>query len=226
MSAPNNHIKIIVVDDHTMFCEALEELLESQHDFSVVGTAGSADQACVQVAQSQPDIVLLDVQIPGEAITSTIPKLRELSPNSQFIVLSMYDDPHLVHRLLPLRIGGFLHKSASSEELISTIHSVQRKNARVVVSVALESLTEPDTSGSSHLSDREHEVLELVAKAMSNVQIANRLSIKEATVKRHLRSIFTKLGATSRIDAVNKAVAEMIIKPPVLHGHGQPHMTL
>jgi DNA-binding NarL/FixJ family response regulator len=216
--------RVIVADDHTMFREALQEVLESHPDIDVVDTAGSADEAVARTARWRPDIVLLDVQMPGGDATATVRRLREVSAETRVVVLSMHDAPRLVHELLREGVSAYLHKSASREELLSTIGSIRADSSRVIVSVARTSLASGGNGPEEGLSDREREVLVLVAQALSNAQIATRLKISQGTVKRHLRNVFTKLGAVSRIDAVNKAVSGLLITPPG-HERGRPPST-
>jgi DNA-binding NarL/FixJ family response regulator len=206
-------VTVVLVDDHVLMREGLRQILETQPDVLVVGEAGDSATAIEVVAKHQPRVVLLDVEIPGGDVTDTVTALRKSAPGTEVIILSMYDGPHLVQRLLALGIRGYLLKSVSRAELVSAIRNATMDDGRVILSVSRRSLSQlPGNTGS--LSPREIDVLELAAKALSNAQIASRLYLTEATVKRHLSNIFAKLGAVSRIDAVNKAVAASLIPPP------------
>ncbi|MBD3140371.1 response regulator transcription factor [Microbispora bryophytorum] len=214
MSAPGTMIRIAVVDDHALFREGLREILEAQDDFEVVGEAGDSDGAVALVERERPDVVLLDVEIPGDDATQTVARMRTISPESQIIILSMYDGPQLLSRLLAAGIRGYLLKSVHRQELISAVRSVRVEPDRLVLAVSRDSFAQVQGGGSKVvLTDREREILELAAQALSNYQIATRLTLTEATIKRHLHNIFTKLGAVSRIDAVNKALAASLISP-------------
>jgi DNA-binding NarL/FixJ family response regulator len=125
-------------------------------------------------------------------------------------VLSSQDKPALLRTLLNAGICGYLHKSASSEELLTAVRAVRKDGDRVVLNVSRQGL---ELDPQVPLTDRERDVLVLTAKALSNGQIARRLSLTEATVKRHLRNVFAKLGAGSRIDAVNRATTAGLIAP-------------
>jgi DNA-binding NarL/FixJ family response regulator len=127
----------------------------------------------------------------------------------------MYDGPQLLRELLALGICGYLLKNSTRQELVAAIRNARADDAPVLLAVSRESLTQVQGPVAGALSGREREVLQLVGQAMSNAQIAGRLCLSEATVKRHLRNIFTKLGAVSRIDAVNKALAASLISPRV-----------
>jgi DNA-binding NarL/FixJ family response regulator len=206
MNSQDDRTSILLVDDHTLVREGLREILQKQDDMCVTSEAADSATAVALAAREQPDIVVLDIEIPGGTATSTVSEIRSRSPGSDVIILSMYEGPQLVQALLTAGIRGYLLKSAHWQELVLAIRTVREDRQRVVLGVSRDSLryVRPGPSASM-LSDREREVLALVAEALSNGQIASRLSLTEATVKRHLRNIFVKLGAVSRIDAVNKA---------------------
>lgn len=197
---------VMVVDDHALVREGVRGILETQDDLHVVGQAGDSASAIALATKVKPDIVLLDIEIPGDEPTVTVPQILERSPQSRVIILSMHESPELVQAMLAVGVRGYLLKSTSWEELVVAIRTVVTDSDRIVLGVSRHSLRPASSaSGPSALSDREREVLALVGKALSNRQIAARLSLTEATVKRHMRNIFLKLGAVSRIDAVNKA---------------------
>jgi DNA-binding NarL/FixJ family response regulator len=206
MRAENDRTTILLVDDHGLVRQGLRTLLETQEDLRVVGEAGEADEAVALAAETEPDIVLLDVEIPGGEVTETVRRIGESSPRSRIVILSMHEGHDLVQATLAVGIRAYLLKSVHWQELVVAIRAVHADGDRVILGVSQESLhatrRRPERG---KLSDREREVLGLVAEALSNSQIASRLGLTEATVKRHLRNIFTKLGAVSRLDAVNKA---------------------
>jgi len=210
--APAEPIRVVLVDDHTLVREGIREILEVNDDIVVVDEAGTSPEVIAAVTRHRPDVVLLDVELPGGEVSDTVARMRALAPRTQIIVLSMYDAPQLLRRLISGGIRGYLLKSVDRQELVSAIHSVHVNPGNIVLSVSHESLTQMHTSAESRLSQREQEILELVAQALSNGQIATRLGVTEATVKRHLRNIYVKLGAVSRIDAVNKAIKSSAIR--------------
>ena len=206
MRDENDRTTILMVDDHALVRQGLRQLLETQEDLRVVGEAGEAEQAVTLAAATEPDIVLLDVEIPGGEVTETVRRMGERSPRSRIIILSMHEGPELVQATLAVGIRAYLLKSVHWQELVAAIRAVHADGDRVVLGVSQESLQAArHRPKQGELSDREREVLGLVAQALSNGQIASRLGLTEATVKRHLRNIFAKLGAVSRLDAVNKA---------------------
>jgi DNA-binding NarL/FixJ family response regulator len=210
-------IRVALADDHALMREGLRQILMAQHDISVVGEVGDSSGALAVVAAEKPDVVLLDVEMPGEDVTVTVRRMKAASPRTKVIILSMYDRQHLVQSLLALGIKGYLLKSVTGEQVVAAIRNATAQDGNVVLSISAQSLSAA-ADYDSVLTDRERAVLQLAASAMSNIQIASRLSLTEATVKRHLHNIFTKLDAVSRIDAVNKAVARSLILPPLPDG--------
>ncbi|TDE25294.1 response regulator transcription factor [Actinomadura sp. 6K520] len=225
MQPDESRTTVLLVDDHALVREGLREILGYQDDLVVVGEAGDSEGAVELAAEKRPHVVLLDIEIPGDDATTTVALIRERSPHTAVLILSMYEGPQLLQSLLDVGVRGYLLKSVTKQDLVSAIRSVRFDKDRVVVSVSRESIAASGQGGQRApggrsgpggppmiLSDREREVLELTAQALSNRQIAARLSLTEATVKRHLRNIFVKLGAASRIDAVNKAVEGALIE--------------
>jgi DNA-binding NarL/FixJ family response regulator len=198
-------VDIALADDHALFRDGLRHILEANPTFRIVGEAADSDAAIALVATAAPDVLLLDVQMRGADVLATVRRIREIAPRCNIVVLTMYDDAQLLTELLMLGIRGYLLKSVSWRELVSAISSIHTDPTRVILSVSPRTVTRASTHQSIALSPRELEVLKLTAQAMSNGQIAKRLALTEATVKRHLRNIFGKLGAVSRLDAVNKA---------------------
>lgn len=209
----SERIRVLLVDDHTLVREGLGQILDAEDDFAVVGQAATSQQAVRLAASTRPDVVLLDVQIPGWPAPVTVTRIREVSPSSRLIMLSMYDEPTGVRRLLEHGVHGYLLKSVTRHELVASIRSVHHDPLRIALAISSASLAGM-SQPSPGLSKREREVLTLTAKACTNAQIASRLDIAEGTVKRHLRNIFKKLGAISRIDAVNKAVDRSLLALP------------
>jgi DNA-binding NarL/FixJ family response regulator len=226
MNDEDDRITILLVDDHALVREGLRELFETQQDMRVVGEADDSDSTVALAAAEQPDIILLDVEIPGGDVTTTVNRIRECSPSSRVIILSMYEGPQLVQALLAVGIRGYLLKNIHWPELVAAIRAVRGDSSRIALGVSRESLgyIQPGPSPAA-LSGRELEVLDLVAQALSNGQIASRLQLTEATVKRHLRNIFVKLGAVSRLDAVNKTREWQRTQPTAAPRRGPPGAT-
>lgn len=217
----SEQIRILVADDHTVLRDALCEMLDNEDDFEIVARAEDGQSAVRLAATHHPHVVLLDIEMPNHHPQTTVRDLLQQDPAINVVVLSMYDDPHLVQELLGLGIRGYLHKSVTRESLVSAIRNLRQSNRRTVtISVSSQSLAAGAGDSGKLLSARELEVLAQVAAALSNRQIAVRLNITEGTVKRHMRNIFDKLGAVSRIDAVNKAVSASLIGSHHIAGRG------
>ena len=212
MTAPAPRpITLLLADDHVILRETLRESLEAEPDLSVVAEAGDGATTLEEAARLAPDLVLLDLEMPGFPAAVTIRRLLDLVPRPRIVILSMYDDPGYAQELLTLGVNGYLSKGVGRRRLVSVIRDVMEDDARVLLSYA--PADTPVRPG--QLSRRERELLSLVARAHSNRQIATGLGISEATVKRHLQNIYLKLDAASRLDAVNKAVAGSLIPPPL-----------
>jgi DNA-binding NarL/FixJ family response regulator len=207
----SDKISIVVIDDHTLFREGLREMLSMEGDFVVVGEAGDGGEGIAEVSRHRPDVVLLDVEMPHHQVTRTVPELLRVSPDTQIIVLTMYDDPQLASELINLGARAYLVKSGTRAELVSVIRGVCGDERRVVVSMSRRAFRHSGDETAQPLTARQKEVLWLAAGALTNGQIANRLLISENTVKRHLSRTYAQLGAVSRVDAINKARAAALI---------------
>lgn len=204
-------ISIVLADDHTLFREGLREILSHEHDFDVVGQAGDAQEALAVVGERRPDVLLLDVEMPRHRVQRAVPRILQVSPRTRIVVLTMYDDPQLANQLIALGARAYMVKSATRAELVSVIRGVCSDERRVVVSMSRHGFGQLDDPQTPPLTRRQTEVLVLAAQALSNAQIADRLYISESTVKRHLTRIYAQLGAVSRVDAINKARAAVLI---------------
>lgn len=205
-------ISVILVDDHTLFREGLAELLASDTTFHVVAQCSDGAAALSLAREHRPDVMLIDVEMPGPSAQTTISRLRREHPDTRVIVLTMHDKPDLVMELLDQGAAAYLVKTIARQELIAAVHTVITSRDHILLSVSRNTINQLDTSSTNGvLSAREREVLHLVAHAMSNAQIAKRLVITESTVKRHLTNAYAKLGAVSRVDAIRKATAARLI---------------
>jgi DNA-binding NarL/FixJ family response regulator len=208
-------IRVVVVDDHTLFRQGIRELLSTDPGFLVVAEGASGAEAVELAREHHPDVILLDVEMPGPGPTATIKQLRHAAPHTRVVVLTMHDDSALVHELLDSGASAYLVKTIVREELMAAVRSVNRIESNVLLSVSRETIEGLDKHRpeGGPLSPRELDVLKLVAQAMSNAQIATRLFITEGTVKRHLSNVYAKLGAVSRVDAIRKASTAGLLPP-------------
>ena len=211
MNGNNDRIKVLLVDDHALFREGVAEIFDAEEDMRMVGEAENGLEAIALAAEEKPDVVLLDVEMPVMGAEKAIGQILRASPSSKILVLTMYDEPRLVRKLLALGAHGYIVKNATREELVAAVRTVHRVENRVVLSVSRNTADRLEGSEKSLLSSRELEVLLLTARAMSNNQIASYLHISEGTVKRHLTNIYAKLGVSSRADAAKKALMSGLI---------------
>ncbi|MEU9713074.1 LuxR C-terminal-related transcriptional regulator [Streptomyces sp. NPDC059164] len=200
-----------MIDGEALFREGLCRLLADAPEISVVGDTGGMTEALSLVTGCSPHVVLLGIR-DADGVATAVRRLRQAAPQAAVVVLGAHAPFGLVQELLGVGVRGYLLRTASGQEVIATVRACRDSHSRVFLSVPPEALI--DTTGQSsgvRLTEREREVLDLTACAMSNAQIAASLGLSEPTVKRHLRNIFGKLGAVSRIDAVNKARAASLI---------------
>lgn len=205
--------KIVIIDDQILVRNGIRAILEAHGDLAVVGEAGDGRSGIDEAAEKQPSVILVDIRTLGDEVGRVILDIRTVSPDSAVIALAMSGETQRMRQLLGLGVRGYLLKSTNEQTLVAAIRTARDDSDSVVLVVAGESLTRLHEV-SDELSTREEEILRLTSEAMTNGQIAARLGLTEATVKRHLRNIFGKLGAVSRLDAVNKAVAASLIQLP------------
>ncbi len=181
-------------------------LLEDEPDFQVAGSVGSAEEALTLGAQLRPDIILLDLELPGMDGVEAIPRLVASTPEARILVLTAYDTDERVLGAVKAGARGYLLKGAAAREIAQAIRAVHAGESYLASRVAAKVLTQMRAPRrSTSLSARERTVLRLVADGLSSKQIARRLSITERTVKFHISSIMNKLGADNRAQAVAKA---------------------
>ncbi|MEU1288835.1 response regulator transcription factor [Kitasatospora sp. NPDC005856] len=208
-------VRVLAADDHVLLRTALCNLLTRESDITVVGEAGDGPMTVQQAIELRPDVILLDLEMPGPGPIETVRQLRTAVPDTRVVVLTMHDDGDLVHALLSEGAFGYLHKSATREVLLAAVRSAVAGGTTLFTPQRTTAPRPPlpadQPDAQNLLTSRELEVLTCVAEAMSNRQIGRRLGITEGTVKRHLRNIFAKLEATTRLDAVNKAQSARLI---------------
>ena len=206
-------IRVHLADDHTMFREGLESILSSREDVEIVGRSSTGKEASALVQQSRPDIVITQLDMQIKTAEEILQGIKRASPESRIVVLTMFDNLNYLKALSRLGIDAYLHKTSSTEELIATIDAVSHwsDDHNVVISMPRGLLERMDKEPVGALSERETEVLVLVARGLSNEQIAEALHIAPSTVKRHLANVYEKVGVSSRSEAVRKALMEQWI---------------
>jgi DNA-binding NarL/FixJ family response regulator len=201
---------VLLTDDHAMFRQGIREMLSTDEEIEVVGEAGDGLEAVALAEKLAPDVVLLDVEMPVMGAKQAMERMLENSPAPKVVIVTMYEDPRLVRELIGLGAVAYLVKSATMEELHTAVHTAANSNVGpekdVIIVAPPRAFKNP--AEADGLSERELEVLLMVARGMSNHQIAVSLHLSEATVKRHLANIYPRIGVSSRGEAVSKALSK------------------
>lgn len=206
-------IRILIVDDHAMLRAGLKLLIEGQRDMRVVGEAGDLRTAIDAAKKTTPDVIILDLSMPGGSGVAGVERLRATVPDARILVLTMHDDPAYVRSAIAMGASGYVVKSAADSELISAIRAVNMGRMFVDMKGAgtLESLLHklPKTRSQSPietLSEREREVLIDVARGHTSQEIADRIGLSVKTVESYRARMMQKLGLKTRADIMNLAV--------------------
>ncbi len=206
-------IKVVVVDDHELVRSGVEMSLELQPDLVLVAQASTGEDAVAVCEATQPDVVLMDLVLPGmDGAQATAEILRRV-PNAKVLVLTTFSDPDLIQRAVKAGATGYVLKNVSAGELAGAIrqtHAGVPTLAPEVAEVLMQALTAPVPPGTL-LTERELEVLALIAEGLTNAEIAERLVLALSTVKTHVSSIITKLGASGRAEVVAIALRDHLI---------------
>jgi DNA-binding NarL/FixJ family response regulator len=205
--------RVLIVDDHPLTRDALTGLLR-QNDFDVVGEAGGGEEAVARAAELQPDLVLLDLSMPDVDGLAALPRVRAAAPNSEVVVLTASEDENNLLAAIRAGAAGYLLKSEPPERIVGFLRGVAQGEAALSGAVARRLLDQVRDGGhreavvpdavADALSARELEVLLLLDQHLATEEIARRLFISEHTVRSHVKSLLSKLGVSSRRDALEK----------------------
>ena len=208
-------IRVLVVDDHPIVRQGLIGALEDESDFEVVGSAGSAEEALVLAGRLRPDVLLLDLELPGMGGVEAIPRLAEASPSTRVLVFTAYDTEERVLGAIRSGAKGYLLKGAASAEIARAVRAVAAGGSALEPSIAAKLVAAVRApGGTGRLTAREREVLRLIAEGLPSKQIARALVISERTVKFHTASLLRKLGADNRAQAVALAAQRGLLDAP------------
>ncbi len=204
-------IRVLVADDHPVVRSGLKAILASQPDFVIVGEAAAGATAVTLYAAKQPDVVLMDLRMPGLDGVEAIAQIRQVDPTARILVLTTYDSDADILRALDAGALGYLLKDAPPEELFRAVRATASGQTALAPPVAARLIARASAGPEKALSGRELEVLACVAQGLTNKEIGQMLHITEATVKSHLVHIFAKLEVADRTAAVPVALERKLI---------------
>ena len=207
-------IRVMIVDDHAVVRSGLSTFLTICEDMELVGEASSGEQALSICSNARPDVVLMDLVMPGMDGAETTRRIRQECPDIQVIALTSFKEQELVQGALKAGAIGYLLKDVSADELANAIRAAFAGKPTLAPEAAralIQAATRPDFVIGSDLTEREREVLKLMASGLNNKQIAVELFISLSTAKFHVSSILTKLGAASRTEAVALALQNNLV---------------
>jgi two-component system, NarL family, response regulator LiaR len=209
-------IRVVIADDHAVVRQGLRTFLELQPEIEVVGEAADGEEAVAAVERLSPDVVLMDLVMPGLTGVEAIERIRERRPAVRVIVLTSFGDDERVFAAVRSGAAGYLLKDVQPQELVTAIRTAHRGEALLHPAVAARLMERFAADGRQRssadlLTRREHEVLGLIAHGMSNKVIARELGVADRTVKAHVSNILGKLGLTDRTQAALYAVREGLV---------------
>ena len=206
----NNIITVMIADDHVLMREGLKQLLQLEDDIDVIAQAGDGEEAIRTALEYEPDVILLDINMPKMNGIDVLRRLKDLGSKSKIIMLTIHEDKEYLLETMKIGANGYVLKDSDADSLIGAIRDVNGGGTYIQPSIA--SLLVEGISGNDKelnkdllkiesLTKREYEVLTLIAEGLNNKDIADKLYISEKTVKNHVSSIFKKIGVNDRIQA-------------------------
>ena len=208
-------IRVMIVDDHTLFRQGLRKVLETYKEIEVIGEASDGKDAIAKIGELQPNVVLMDIKMPRMEGFESTGLIRESYPELVIIALTMYEDADYVVKMVHAGANGYMHKDISVDKLVDAIkHMHEGVVPPFYLAVGAETLREVVPTGvrGKELSRQEKQTLKLMTEGNSNKEIAKKLSLSDQTIKGYVRSIFQKVGASSRAQAVAIALNKSLIE--------------
>ena len=208
-------IRTLVVDDQTVVREGLAAILANYPDIEVIGQAGDGIQAMEIIRKEKPDVVLLDMVMPNQDGLTTIPKIREVAPNTRILVVTAFAENDLVYQAIKAGALGYILKDATRDQLLQAIRDVDQGRASLQPSIAVKLIQEINHPTeliytADPLTRRELETIRLIARGLSNQEIADKLVVNERTIAKYVSSILDKLQLANRTQAALYALREGI----------------
>lgn len=205
-------MKIFLTDDHAILLGGLIKILSIEDDLEVVGSAGSVQETLDLLTQKNVDLLITDYNLPDDDGLALVRKVKRKYPKIKIIVLSMHDEAHLIKEILKEGVDGYILKKDSHEELVSAVRAV--KNDKVYLSSDVNTMLMKGLNGTEEqklLTDREREILKLIAKEYTNRQMAEELFISERTVETHRKNIFRKTKTNNLVGLIKFAYANNLV---------------
>jgi two-component system response regulator NreC len=212
MAAKAGEITVVLADDHAVVRSALRMLLETEEGIEVVAEAGDAQEAIRYVSGHRPTVLILDINMPGGSGLSAIPEIRSSSPETKIVMLTMQEETASARQALQAGVLGYILKEAASEELVKAVRLAAKGKTYLQPELGARLAAEPEVVSPDDLSDREIEVLRLIALGHTNNEIAKNLYLSVRTVESHRAHIQQKLGVTSRSELVRYALDRGLIE--------------
>ncbi|MCL4302879.1 MAG: response regulator transcription factor [Anaerolineae bacterium] len=210
-------IRLLLVDDHKVVRLGLRALLETEPDIEVAGEAATAAEAIQMAGQLRPDLILMDIRLPDQSGIAACRRIRQQWPEIQVLMLTSFADEELVLEAISAGAAGYVLKQLDTNELVNAVRAIGRGDAVLDPAVTQKVLArvrcaehEAQSAAFRHLSERELQVLALVAEGKTNAEIADVLFLSEKTVRNHVSTILSKIGLTNRIEAATYAVRHHI----------------
>jgi two-component system response regulator NreC len=203
---------IVLADDHTVVRNALRLLLDAEPGFEVVAEAGDADTAVRYVRGHKPTVLILDLNMPGRASLDAVPDVRAVSPQTEIVVLTMQNEPAFARRALQSGVRGYVLKEAADAELVQAVRSAAAGDTYLQPALGARLAAGKDEKGGDELSERERDVLRLIALGHTNAEVAERLYISIRTVESHRAHIQQKLRLSSRAELVRYALEHGMVE--------------
>ncbi len=204
-------IKIVIADDHAIVRRGLKQLLDSEDGFEVVAEAQDVDSARRYMRGHHPDVLVLDLNMPGESSIEAIPKLREEFPDTQIVVLTMQNEPAYARSALGAGVLGYVLKESADAELVEAIRAAVAGERYLNPRLGAKLAAEPPPGPPDGLSERELEILRLIALGYTNSQVAEELFLSVRTVETHRAHIQQKLGLSDRAELVRYALDRKLV---------------
>jgi DNA-binding NarL/FixJ family response regulator len=207
-------VTLMIVDDHAMVAESLRDALGSDENITVVGTAASVAEAAVVAAETQPQVALVDFRLPDGTGAVATREIRAASPDTAVVIITAFGGPELLAQAIEAGCSGFLKKNEPLSELVAAVRAAGAGEVLFtpdLLAGLVERLRNPGPVPGADLTQREHEVLQLLARGYSADKVAEKLVVSRHTARNHIQNVIMKLGAHSKLEAVAIALREKII---------------